>query len=428
MTSNTLRGIGQEEEGDTNAATSGKGVAKPAATPAGPAGTAIVETTAVGDTVPTAGDLTERIPQQQMRASLDSSVPDARSSLDAKVPHLAATLMGVTAPQVNAGTREKGTVHGRDVHLPAESHRLAGGARTVADDVSAPGSVATPQLIEHSEPTRADPVRTAVLVQEANDRAGAPRGQTRAVDSNSHGPWYDQDPTGGHDVYEKEKPSVVGRAAIGVAVAAGLSVAVFAVLRVTANTEDGDRRPPPVVYEPSSLSARPAPRTPTSSEATPATRILDGKPSAAATNPDQAPAPTETPAATGGPARPRDPTGFARPAAAGTGPSAGSTGRPTVVRVGPASARSGARAATPARPGAADDFSRAGTSSPGSAVISAPPASHMAAGTAPPVPSLAPSDVAVPTPPASKPAATGGSDKARGKSYDPDSTLPLNLD
>ncbi|MEP6653734.1 MAG: hypothetical protein ABJA82_10265 [Myxococcales bacterium] len=431
MSSNTLRGIGQEEDGDTNATASGKGVAKAAAAPTGPAGTAIVEATTVGDTVPTAGDLTERIPEPQKLASLDSSVPDARSSLDAKVPHLAATLMGVMAPQVNTGNREKGTVQGRDVHLPAESQRLAG-VRTVADDVSAPGSGATPQLIERSEPTRADPVRTAVLAHAANDRAGALRGQTRAVDSNSHGPWYDQDPTGGNDVYEDEKPSVVGRAAIGVAVAAGLSVVVFAVLRMTANSEDGDRRPPPVVYEPSSLSARPAPPAPTSSAAIPETYLPDGKPSAAAA-PGHAPAPTEAPAATGGPARPREPAGSVRPAATGAGAGSGSTGRPTVVRVGPGGAHSGSRAVTPARAGAADDFSRVGTSSPGGAVISAPPASHIA-GTAPSSPSfpsshsLAPSDVAAPTPPPSKPAASSGTDKVRGKSYDPDSTLPLNLD
>ena len=296
--------------------------------------------------------------------------------------------------------------------------------------------VPRPQPIEHSEPTRADPLRTAVLVQEANERAGLSRGQTRPVDSNSHGPWYDQDPTGGHEVYEDEKPSVVGRAAIGVAMAAGLSVVVFAVLRMTASSGRG--RPQAAsrlvrtVFPVSTVRAaggNPGPptfRTVSHPRLPPIYRPDGGRHRHRSRHRRRRRRS----------ARPRDPTGSDRAAATGAGFSTSSTGRPTVVRVGPAGARAGARTTTPARTGAADDFSRAGTSTPGGAVISAPPASHMAAGTAPSSPSsssspsFAPSEVAVPppSPPASKPAAVGGSDRARGKSYNPDSTLPLNLD
>jgi hypothetical protein len=454
MSSNTLRGIGQEEDGDTDATASGKGMGTAAAAPGRPPETAVEaavqaaveagrKTGMVGDAASAADDLTERIPDSPKSLSLDtpmpgtrsldSSVPDARPSLDAKVPHLAATLMGVMAPKVNAGNRDKGTVQGRDVHLPAESKGLAGG-RAIPRAIPAAGSGATPLPVEHSEPTRADPVWTAALAQDANDRSGvmSMSPPARPVDSNSHGPWYDQDPTGGNEVYEDEKPSVVGRAAIGVAFAAGLSVVVFAVLRMTTNSEDGYRRPPPVVYEPSSrLPAGPGAASPSPASSV-ATQTPAGKPSAAA-NPGEAPSPTGAAAAVGGGASLDGPDRSARSGAAVVGPTAGSTGRPTVARVGPAGARSGGRAVTPGRT-TAGDSARLGTTSEGGAVISAPPPSHTV-GSAPPFSSFsssssAPAEIVAPPPPpaASKPTPPSGPDKARGKGYDPDSTLPLNLD
>ena len=418
MSSNTLRGIGQEEDGAVDAAASGKGVAKASAGAA-----------TVGEVASAAGDLTEKMPDPRHlesttpgTRSLDSSVPDARPSLDAKVPHLAATLMGVTAPTVDTATREKGTVQGRDVHLSDESRRL-GGARPVGDDVPPPGSGPTPQRFDHSEPTRADPVRTAVLAQGADDQGGRLSGTRRTIDSNSHGPWYDQDPTGGNEVYEEEKPSVVGRAAIGVAVAAGLSVLVFGVLRMTANSDDGGaQRPPPVVYEPSA-SPPPqssAPGAPASVAPVAAHVPAEEPPGGRA---GEAPRPAgAAPGISRGATSDRDPGGSSRAVTTTAGPSAGSaTARPTVVRVGPTVGRSGTRAVAAGRPTPSSDSSR-GSGSLGTAVIAAPTS-----------PFSASPDVVVPPAPASpagaRPTAPpSGTEKPRGKAYDPDSTLPLNLD
>ena len=172
--------------------------------------------------------------------------------------------------------------------------------RTVADNVSGPTTTgARVQPFERSEPTRANPVRTAVLAQEVNSRGAALGGRdTHTVDSNSHGPWYEQDPTGGHDIFdEEEKPSVVGRAAIGVAVAAILSVVVFGVLRMGSNPDEvdrhrtsADRRLNPNVHLAHDGAARPAhgrqPQNPPMFPKGKIPRRLPQKPQALASSPD----------------------------------------------------------------------------------------------------------------------------------------------
>ena len=142
-----------------------------------------------------------------------------------------------------------GTVQGRDVHLPVELQRRAG-------VIAMPGSSlpahhdAAPKSVEHSEPTIADPVR-------------APHG-TRDV--MSHGPWYEQEPAGA-EAFDDPKPNLIGRVAIGAAIAASLSVVLFAIVRVRAQNAAQEADAPQVEAP---LVQRGLPGTSASAETPPA--------------------------------------------------------------------------------------------------------------------------------------------------------------
>jgi hypothetical protein len=146
MSSNTLRGVGQEGDGGD-----GKGEREGQTTPRSDAGVQPGGGHGAGpaDSAAEAG-AAERMPElRKIRSldstvpgtrSLDSSVPEAQPSLDGRVPSMAATMLGMTAPNIpkreatarpagagTAGSREPaGTVQGRDVHLPVELQRRAG--------------------------------------------------------------------------------------------------------------------------------------------------------------------------------------------------------------------------------------------------------------------------------------------------------------
>jgi hypothetical protein len=237
MSSNTLRGVGQEGDGGGSEGEQPPGPDDPK--PAAP------ESIAASGAPSGAA---ERMPElRKIRSldstvpgtrSLDASVPEAQPSLDAKVPSLAVTMMGMTANSIpgrdgaragapnrpkdgdgsarDGAARVPGTVQGRDVHLPVEMQRRAG-------VISVPGMVppahleAAPASVDYSEPTIAEPARV--------DHAGP--------NVISHGPWYEQEPLGSGD-YDDPRPSLIGRVAIGAAVAASLAVVLFAIVRVRA--------------------------------------------------------------------------------------------------------------------------------------------------------------------------------------------------
>ena len=234
MSSDTLRGIGQEGDGDGDAEARNHGDTQ-AAGPGNDQGTE-GEPDRLKDQIP------EDVRQEDARKvrsldsigkgtrSLDSSVPDATPSLDAKVSTFAATLLGVPAPVVD---RTRGTVQGRDVHLPADAQRSAG-LRPVAR-ADHHHELAAPVPVEHSEPTQADPVvGTAVARASVSDD-----GQ---VDRDSHGPWYDQIPTA-DEVYDDPRPNILARVAIGAALAAILSIFIFGFVRLRAQNGTTEEAP-----------------------------------------------------------------------------------------------------------------------------------------------------------------------------------------
>ncbi len=293
MSSNTLRGIGQEGdgEGDGRDASGPEGSGRAAENAGGPRGGEAADGEAKPDSAGHGGDRASSSAEAHMARtldapvpgtrSLDASVPDVQPSLDAKIPALAATLMGVTAASLgvasqlpgvaalsnSAGGRDKGTVHGRDIHLPVEAQRVAG-VRAVTGIVVGDGG-ATPELIDRSEPTLADPVRTAASAQATFDH---PLGHQ--ADLNGHAPWYEQEPVGAH-VYEEEKPSFLGRAAIGVAVAAGVSVVLFAIVRLYAQNGASDEPETPRSPLSYKSAALPAP-LPTAASAQPVRESTTG--------------------------------------------------------------------------------------------------------------------------------------------------------
>ena len=450
MSSNTLRGIGQDEGGDNDVTPpTGKDKDKDAGAPlANGVDGGVVAGAPGGDATERTEDgsahLTERGQERvsDLRIirsldstvpgtrSLDSSVPEARPPLDAKVPALASTLLGVAAPIVSRGDREKGTVQGRDVHLPVEAQRVAGIHSAVAPAVGANLHLeAAPHPIDRSEPTLADPVRTAALAHVAGTAEGV-RGHAHA-DLNSHGPWYDQDPTGGQDVYEDRKPSVLGKVAIGVAVAAGLSVIVFAILRL-ASADDRDTRPAAAV-DPYGFPANPTSPSSPSSPSSPPSRTPAALPVGAtgsvplegsSAQDDLPPQGLGAPSGDGS-LNIDSPEGLTarrrKPPMAATRPGAGS--KPGVAAAPGKAAGHGVVAAPGPTAAAAPLSNELATPS-----LTTPPPlagatteqsnsanSANSANTAP----------ASPPPGSAKPAA---SDKPRGKNYDPDSTLPLNID
>ncbi|MBC8133725.1 MAG: hypothetical protein H7X95_12145 [Deltaproteobacteria bacterium] len=449
MSSNTLRGIGQEGDGDGDL--DGDRDAD---------GNRDADTERVADSrhaaeldsVAAAGEIHTRSSDQltdrtqdlsQIRSldstvpgtrSLDSSVPDATPSLDAKIPALAATLLGVSAPYLAPRERDKGTVHGRDVHLPVEVKRVAGGRAVVVGptDDSGPRIEARDTRDSNGSTIRIDPALVASMRTERQGDApndGSP--ESSPSDLIKHSPWYDQDPTGGRDVYDDPKPSVLGRAAIGVAVAAGLSVVVFAVIRLSApnvETDALDTTAAPAPYNapsepagglrPASVESVPTPSDPVPVPATARAEATDNvlpRPGTATSRADSAPASVGVPGTMGSGAAatttiPARQAGAARPFAA----------RPTKAVPNPAAA-----------PGSASVADAVQASGPQAAPppFQQPGATGWTAPTAPtaaPKPAsgseLAPAGAST----ASKPA---NPEKSRVKAnYDPDSTLPLNID
>lgn len=405
MSSNTLRGIGQEGDGDS--ADSHKADRSDAGPQPAGAGQAGHPPGPLGD-IPKIRSLDSTVPGTR---SLDSSVPDASPSLDGKVPSLAATMMGMTAPNIpgrNAAEtgRDKGTVQGRDVHLPIEMQRRAG-VIPVPSAGAAPRREAAPEG-GPSEPALAEPVRV---------QHGAP-------DLNSHGPWYDQEPVGA-DAYDDPRPNLIGRVAIGAAIAASLSVVLFAIVRVRAQGQAQEAAEAvPAVAPPAA--------PPTTNAAAPAAAM--------------APVPTEPPAnAPPPPAIDWDGTGVDVPPP----PAATETPKRSVTRTPPAATRTESSSgssrprATPTaarpvpveplpnnlfRPKALDDVPAAGASTEPPAVGAVAPSSAVAAPVAPAQP---PAPAAVPPqPPTAAPGVNDPPNPARpkGKAYDPDSTLPLNAE
>ena len=133
-------------------------------------------------------------------------------------------MLGMTAPSIpkreaavrTGGSREPaGTVQGRDVHLPVELQRRAG-------VIAVPGS----SLPTHHDATP-DP-STVPNRPSRPIRSALPHGSRDLI---SHGPWYEQEPAGA-DAVRRSKRNLIGRVAIGAAIAASLSVVLFAIVRV----------------------------------------------------------------------------------------------------------------------------------------------------------------------------------------------------
>ncbi len=430
MSSNTLRGIGQE--GDDGGEGKGKSPKQGDSASASASASARKVRPEQDDE---GGRLLDKL--QQLRGvrsldstipgtrSLDSSVPGGQPSLDAKVPTLAATLMGLAVPLINS--REQGTVQGRDVHLPVETQRVAGMLGIVGS------RDAIPDPVEHSERTVADPVRTAVLAHsEAESIHGNARGQP---DLSSHAPWYDQEPVGG-DVYDDPRPNFMGRVAIGVAAAAGISVVLFASARLR-NLDNAAEQAEQAaeVQERPAVSAPNRVPTPTALPMPPPLTGTPGNPLPEPTPGTDVRSVEPVPGFENRPAVSR----FAgmragRPAAG----AAGVTGpmSPMAAAGQGATPPKGARVQSGSGTPATSQMAAPASSAPNTTVSAAPPvvtATPSTSPTAPAHPLAQAAAEAEPPPPSPAPAApTPAAPKhpaSRGKpTYDPDSTLPLNLD
>ena len=427
MSSNTLRGVGQDGDGSD-----GKGESEGRKSLGSDSG---VQAGGPGPTDPTtAAGATDRMPElRNIRSldstvpgtrSLDSSVPDAEPSLDGRVPSLAATMLGMTAPSIPKrdaparapGFREPaGTVQGRDVHLPVELQRRAG-------VIAVPGSSlpthhdAAPEPVDRSEPTIADPVR-------------APHGTRDLI---SHGPWYEQDPAGA-DAYDEPKPNLIGRVAIGAAIAASLSVVLFAIVRVRAQNAAQEAEAlqvsPPLLRE--APSPRPIAETPPTAVPSPPPYPA-GLPPEPGAEPSAAEAATEP--STAIQARP------SRTGDKGSPPARATGGVPAPNRPRPLPARAGAAASASAnkvealpanlfRPKALGDSEPSVATTP-------PPIEGASAAVPPPAagsPLSPPAELTPAQPGAARPGTAGevpgpGAHTRGKKTDDPDSTLPLNID
>jgi len=385
MSSDTLRGIGQEGDGEGEAKT--EDVARDANT-AEPRGAEVESTGGQLRLSETLKDRFRDQAQEDIRVgpsvvstvpgthSLDSNATETVPSLDTKVSTFAATLLGVPAPIVD---RERGTVQGRDVHLPVEARRSAG-LRPVAKPIEE-SALAVPSPVEHSEPTQADPVVEAAVTR-AQVSDGAP------VDRDSHGPWYDQIPTA-DEVYDDPGPNILARVAIGAALAAMLSIFIFGFVRLRGRNVTMDEAPVSQVVPVRTAAEIPAPpkEPPVPTFGTPPAPV----PLAAPVSPTPAAAPADIPTPSEQAVEPaREPPLPKRRVP---------TPRPSPV--------------APSNP--APDFRRAHAPS---GETGADPAAALAV--RPPV-----ADAPVPPPTIKSPPV----EKHKSKPvYDPDSTLPLNLE
>lgn len=246
MSSNTLRGIGQEgdrqKDDDAESHTDDGGPAEERGDGAarGASGTEPGMPSAPGPfpDIQKLWSLDSTVPGTR---SLDSSVPHAEPSLDGRVPNLSATLLGVSAPVVVAG-RLAGTVQGRDVHLPAEEWARAAKSHAIAGALveTTPPHSPTPQPITDSEPTIAEPI--AVPVRSSPTIKTTADGFAHDAPHSGLGrdaPWYDQD-LDNHRTYEGRRTNVLGRVAIGAAMAAALAVVLFAIVRFNISNGSAD--------------------------------------------------------------------------------------------------------------------------------------------------------------------------------------------
>ena len=138
MSSNTLRGIGREGEGDGEGRDAPKpaGGGEAAEKAGGPRGGRGAESETNRGSAARGDDLARSSADASKAQaldtpvpgtrSLDASVPEAQPSLDAKVPGLAATLLGVRAPELGfEATASRRAAPGSPGMVDAPSPRFA---------------------------------------------------------------------------------------------------------------------------------------------------------------------------------------------------------------------------------------------------------------------------------------------------------------
>lgn len=378
--------------------------------------------------------------------SLDGSVPDSRPSLDGKTPSLAVTLIGIPPPSLvkKLAARDQGTMQGRDVHLPTDLQRLAS-VRPVAGPsppaaASADRSAAAPPPAhaadsppDHASEARPksekfDPARTVRIASPLAEGTYIHGHAHEQVDVSSHSPWYDQEPHG-DDNFDDPAPNLLGRVAIGAAVAAALAVVLFAVVRLHGQGIAEDEAEVKPLAAPVPIVSHDSPPPPGAAP----------DPAAASTSPSALPASEPLPGDL--------PSRLPATGAPETAPAAGLRGSdlepfpdlPPIAAPGSRTNQPGsanpvsAQAKRKLTPAAASASSpRPSTSMPGanpSRPFSADPTFSSVPSAVSPARSEPTESVAPAPPSSSNVGRPAGTDKPRGKAnYDPDSTLPLNLE
>lgn len=387
-------------------------------------------------------------------ASLDSGVSVAlpsregarEASGDGKVPAMVSTLFGNAPTDPLPGkAREQGTVQRRDVGRPVEVLRRAG-AHQVAEMPAA--DAAAPRRVVPAAASPAEPGQLAVIPMPTHSLADRPPQTTRLppIDRELEG-GYDDPPEG--DAHEDPEHSFLGRAAMGVAVAAGMSIVLFLIIRLYVQNgpgASGERRSRPAAYTAGSAArawpARPSP-TPLDPYAPASDRasLPPSPPPGPRDDPRNLPSdwqtspegslPGELPEISPEPA-PNLPPNQVQRIGASTADGSGSRNRSGLRGGTPVPAKNPtARMAEPPRPRPVSiESTRAVLGQPPAAP--AGPISNPGSTAAQPSarnPILEPPPLSAPgsRSGAAPPAAAGAPGSRRG-GYDPDSTLPLNLE
>jgi hypothetical protein len=232
--------------------------------------------------------------------------------------------------------RVRGTSFGRDIHL-------APGPLAVPPDGS--GEVITPEeVLPRADSSRALVLRGAVPVPEHTDWEPTDVSPTRAPeawavpgehDSGHHLPWYDQPPPH-EDVYEEEPSRRVHHAfrrAVGVGLGVTLALGTFYFIRINGGlglsrdpTGSGPLQEAPVHLSPLFPPSLPSPATPPESSATVAPRAMPPSPGAGEAKAEMAAGPRPASPPRTGPG-----AGLARPHAAAAAASPAGTTRPAHV-------------------------------------------------------------------------------------------------
>jgi len=182
---------------------------------------------------------------------------------DGKVPSMVSTLFGNALTDPLPGkAREQGTVQRRDIPGPVEVLRRAGAHHaTVMPAVDAEGT----RRVVPAAASAAEPAQLAVIPMPTHSPADRPPQTTKLppIDRGFEA-GYDDRPEG--DAHEDHKHSFLGRAAMGVAVAAGMSIVLFLIIRLYVQNgpgASGERRSRPASYTAGSAArawpARPSP-------------------------------------------------------------------------------------------------------------------------------------------------------------------------